>query len=152
MALTLQVRDSHRLLPADDVSRELGAGALTIGRLLAIPLALRFRPRIILFVDLIGCLASVGLVLLWPDSVMAIWIGTLGLGLFMAAIFTKVAPTGIMDDFMALPVTIFYWSRFPQEIFHEKAASTIIVLLIILLTMNAFAIVIRNRSEKKRDW
>lgn len=32
MALTLQVRDSHRLLPADDVSRELGAGALTIGR------------------------------------------------------------------------------------------------------------------------
>ena len=72
--------------------------------------------------------------------------------LFMAAAFTKAAPTGIMDSFMALPVTIFNWTRFPQEIFHEKAASTIIVLLIILLSMNAFAIVIRNRAEKKRDW
>jgi FHS family Na+ dependent glucose MFS transporter 1 len=62
-------------------------GALTMGRLLSIPLALRFRPRVILLVDLIGCLVSVGSVLLWPDSVTTIWIGTLGLGLFMASIF-----------------------------------------------------------------
>jgi MFS transporter, FHS family, Na+ dependent glucose transporter 1 len=62
-------------------------GALTMGRLFSIPLALRFRPRVILLVDLIGCLVSVGSVLLWPDSVTTIWIGTLGLGLFMASIF-----------------------------------------------------------------
>ncbi|MGD9092422.1 MAG: MFS transporter [Anaerolineales bacterium] len=62
-------------------------GALTVGRLVSIPLALRIRPRVMLLVDLIGCLVSLGLVLLWPSSVTVIWIGSLGLGLFMAAIF-----------------------------------------------------------------
>lgn len=62
-------------------------GALTIGRLISIPVALRFRPRVILFMDLIGCLLSLGAVIVWPDSVSALWVGTLGLGLFMASIF-----------------------------------------------------------------
>lgn len=62
-------------------------GALTMGRLLAIPLAARFRPRIILFSDLFGCLLSVVIILLWPQSLMAVWLGTFGIGLSMASMF-----------------------------------------------------------------
>jgi FHS family Na+ dependent glucose MFS transporter 1 len=62
-------------------------GALTVGRLLSIPLAARFTPRQILLGDLVGCLISVGVVLLWPASPLAMWAGTVGAGLAMASIF-----------------------------------------------------------------
>lgn len=62
-------------------------GSLTLGRLLAIPIAARLGPRSILLGDLVGCLASVGVVLLWPDSLTALWLGTLGMGLSMASLF-----------------------------------------------------------------
>ncbi|MCK5428431.1 MAG: hypothetical protein KAI94_03115, partial [Anaerolineales bacterium] len=62
-------------------------GALTLGRLLSIPIATRLRPRTILLADLVGCLASIAVLLLWSESIIAIWIGTLGLGLFLASIF-----------------------------------------------------------------
>jgi FHS family Na+ dependent glucose MFS transporter 1 len=66
-------------------------GALTLGRLLAIPIAARVHPRPILFLALGGCLASVGVILLWPASHTALWLGAFGLGLSMATIF----PTAI---------------------------------------------------------
>ena len=62
-------------------------GALTVGRLLAIPIAARLRPRSILLIDLAGCLISVGVILLAPGSMFAVWVGTLGAGLAMASIF-----------------------------------------------------------------
>lgn len=62
-------------------------GSLTAGRLLSIPLATRFRNRTIIFADLIGCLASVGLILVWRESATAVWLGTIGLGLSMASVF-----------------------------------------------------------------
>lgn len=62
-------------------------GALTVGRLLAVPLAMRVRPSTIVLGDLMGCLVSVGMIMLSADSVIAIWLGTCGLGLFMASIF-----------------------------------------------------------------
>lgn len=66
-------------------------GALTVGRLLAIPLAARYRPRSLLLADLAGCLVSVAVLLLWSSSPAATWLGTLGLGFSMASIF----PTAI---------------------------------------------------------
>jgi phosphate transport system permease protein len=72
--------------------------------------------------------------------------------LFIAAVFSRVAPSGIFDGFMALPVTIFYWTRHPSIAFHELAAGTILVLLAILLSMNAIAIYIRQRAQSRRDW
>lgn len=62
-------------------------GALTLGRLLSIPLAARLRPSALLLGGLAGCLASLGLVLLWPASAPVLWGAAIGLGLFMAAIF-----------------------------------------------------------------
>ena len=72
--------------------------------------------------------------------------------LFIASVFSKVAPSSIFDGFLALPVTIFFWTRHPKVAFQNLAASTIIVLLIILFAMNLFAIVIRQRSQANRDW
>lgn len=65
-------------------------GALTLGRLLAIPIAARFKPASMLVGDLAGCLASLAVILLWPGAAAAMWIGALGLGLSMASIFPTV--------------------------------------------------------------
>jgi phosphate transport system permease protein len=70
--------------------------------------------------------------------------------LLMVGALTYVAfnPT-LLGDFTALPVQIYQWVRLPQEDFRVLAASGIIVLLAILLTLNAFAIWIRNRYQRK---
>lgn len=62
-------------------------GAFTLGRLLGIPIAAHFRPRFILLSDLVGCLVSVGIILLWSNSFTATWLGTFGMGLSIASIF-----------------------------------------------------------------
>jgi len=62
-------------------------GSLTFGRLVAIPLAARFKPRFVLLGDLVGCLASGSLILLWPKSLFATWVGTVGMGFSMASLF-----------------------------------------------------------------
>lgn len=62
-------------------------GAMTAGRLLSIPLAIRFPPRLILLVDLVIVLTSLGLILSFPGSFSVLWIGAIGTGLGMASIF-----------------------------------------------------------------
>ena len=61
--------------------------ALTLGRILAVPIARRFSHSSILFANLAGCLASVAIMLLFPSSLGALITGACGLGLFMASIF-----------------------------------------------------------------
>ncbi|MBN2499117.1 MAG: MFS transporter [Anaerolineales bacterium] len=65
-------------------------GALMLGRLLSIPLAARLRPRYILFGNLIGSLASLGLMIFFPDSLTMLWIGSIGLGFFFSSIFPTI--------------------------------------------------------------
>jgi FHS family Na+ dependent glucose MFS transporter 1 len=65
-------------------------GALTLGRLLGIPIAARIRPRWILTGSLLGAILSIGLVLLWPQSKIVLWVGTMGMGLFTGPIFATV--------------------------------------------------------------
>ena len=73
--------------------------------------------------------------------------------LFLGAAFSKTAPSGVLDPFTALPLTIFYWTTQPEgKGFQELAGATIIVLLLILLSMNAIAIFIRQRASARRDW
>jgi FHS family Na+ dependent glucose MFS transporter 1 len=52
-----------------------------------VPIARRFSYSSILFVDLTGCLASAGIILLFPSSQAALVTGAFGLGLFMASVF-----------------------------------------------------------------
>ncbi|HSF80613.1 MAG TPA: MFS transporter [Anaerolineales bacterium] len=62
-------------------------GAFTVGRLLGIPLSMRFQPGKLILADVIGCLLSLAVILIWPGSRTALWLGTLGLGASIASIF-----------------------------------------------------------------
>lgn len=54
-----------------------------------------------------------------------------------------------LDIFTVLPIQIFNWISLPQKAFHQLAAAGIIVLLTVLLLMNALAIWLRNRLQKR---
>ncbi|MCX6032693.1 MAG: MFS transporter [Chloroflexi bacterium] len=70
-------------------------GALTLGRLLSIPLAARFKLATVLLADLVGCLAGVAILVVLPGSVVALWVGALLTGFGMSAIFpTAIALAG----------------------------------------------------------
>ena len=55
----------------------------------------------------------------------------------------------ILGPFTALPIQIYQWVRLPQEEFRDLAAAAIIVLLVILLSLNAVAIWLRNRYQRR---
>ena len=63
--------------------------------------------------------------------------------------FIAFTPTNLTDQFTVLPLQIYNWVSRPQEEFRELAAAGIIVLLVLLLTMNATAILLRNRHQKR---
>ena len=56
---------------------------------------------------------------------------------------------GLLTQYTVLPILIYQWIKLPQEEFQSLAAAAIIVLLAILITMNGFAIWMRNRYERK---
>jgi phosphate transport system permease protein len=66
-----------------------------------------------------------------------------------ASTFISVDPNGPFSKFTALPIQIYQWTTRAQPEFHAIAASAILVLLILLLTLNATAIVLRNRFQRK---
>lgn len=70
--------------------------------------------------------------------------------LIMVGAVTYVAfdPT-VLGPFTALPIQIYQWVRLPQEEFRSLAAAAIIVLLCILLSLNAVAIWLRNRYQRR---
>ncbi len=58
-------------------------------------------------------------------------------------------PQSITDPATVLPAQIFLWSDQPERGFEEKTAAAIMVLLGFLLTMNALAVFLRNKFERK---
>ncbi len=62
-------------------------GSFTLGRLLGIWISTRARPITILILDFVGCIASVGLILLFQESAIILWIGTVLFGISQASIF-----------------------------------------------------------------
>ena len=66
-----------------------------------------------------------------------------------AATFIPFLPTGIHSRFTILPIQIYNWVGRPQAEFHDIAASGIILLMIVLLTMNATAVILRDRFQKR---
>ncbi|MEO1401873.1 MAG: phosphate ABC transporter permease PstA [Cyanobacteria bacterium J06635_1] len=67
-----------------------------------------------------------------------------------AVTFIRSTPSGVQSPFTAMPIQIYNWVGRPQAEFHHIAASGIIVLMIVLLLMNAFAVFLRNRFQKAR--
>jgi fucose permease len=62
-------------------------GALTLGRLISIPLTAKLHPKTLLGGALTGCLLSMVILLVGQNSSTALWVGTIGLGLSMSVIF-----------------------------------------------------------------
>jgi phosphate transport system permease protein len=58
-------------------------------------------------------------------------------------------PDGLSSPFTVLPIQIFNWVSRPQAAFAENAAAGILVLLVLLLVMNAVAIVVRDRFQRQ---
>jgi phosphate transport system permease protein len=63
--------------------------------------------------------------------------------------FIASPPGGISDPSSVLPVQIFLWSDEVDRGFVEKTSAAIIVLLLFMLLMNATAIYLRNRFERR---
>ena len=68
-----------------------------------------------------------------------------------ALTFVPFTPDGPMSRFTVLPIQIFNWVSRPQEGFHEAAAAGIIVLLVVLLSMNALAVLLRNKFQRRLE-
>ena len=68
-----------------------------------------------------------------------------------ALTYVPFTPDSIWSPFTVLPIQIFNWVSRPQAAFAENAAAGIVVLLVLLLVMNATAIVLRDRLQQTRS-
>jgi len=58
-------------------------------------------------------------------------------------------PHGVTDPATVLPVQIYLWADSPERAFVEKTSAAIMVLLAFLVVMNAGAIILRKRFERR---
>lgn len=58
-------------------------------------------------------------------------------------------PSSISDAVTVLPVQVFLWSDLPEEAFKSRTAAAILVLLALLFCINALAIYLRNKFERR---
>lgn len=66
-----------------------------------------------------------------------------------ALTFIAFTPEDPLDPFTAMPIQVFNWVGRPQQDFQLLAATGIIVLLVVLLTMNALAIFLRHWTGRR---
>jgi phosphate ABC transporter permease subunit PstA len=66
-----------------------------------------------------------------------------------ALVFVSFDPNGLLSGYTTLPIQIFNWTGRPQEEFHQLAAATSVLLLVVLVAMNGVAILIRNKFQKR---
>jgi phosphate transport system permease protein len=58
-------------------------------------------------------------------------------------------PGGAMDPSTVLPVQIYLWADSPERAFVERTSAAIMVLLMFLITMNALAVLLRKKFERR---
>jgi phosphate transport system permease protein len=66
-----------------------------------------------------------------------------------ATTFITTDPDGLFSKFTALPIQIYNWTTRPQAEFRNIAAAAILVLLLTLLSLNAAAVLLRNRFSRR---
>jgi phosphate transport system permease protein len=131
--IIISAREALRTVPQSlrDASMALGATRWQTIRDHVLPLAL---PGI-----MTGCI--LGLSRAIGETAPLITMGALT--------YVAFTPDSIFSSFTVLPIQTFNWLSRPQEAFHANAASAIVLLLMLLLSMNAFAIYLRARFERK---
>jgi len=68
-----------------------------------------------------------------------------------ALVYITFIPVTPMDRFTVMPIQIFNWVSRPQDDFRGLAAGGIILLLILLLSMNSIAVILRNKFQKRSE-
>ena len=66
-----------------------------------------------------------------------------------ASTFISYNPNSPFSKFTTLPIQIYQWTARPQDVWRNLSAAAIIVLLLMLLSLNAIAIVLRNRFSRR---
>ncbi|GAA1852873.1 phosphate ABC transporter permease PstA [Microbacterium koreense] len=131
--IIIATREALRAVPA-----EIRQGSLALG---ATPLQTVFRNTLPAALPGIATGSILGLSRALGEAAPLLLLGGL--------VFLRFDPNGLMSGYTTMPIQIFNWTGRPQEGFHELAAATSIVLLVVLLSMNALAIFIRNRFQKR---
>jgi FHS family Na+ dependent glucose MFS transporter 1 len=120
-------------------------GAFTLGRLLGIPIASRVRPRFILLADLLGCIVSLGIIMLFRDSLPALWLGTLGLGFANASIFPtmlnlaerRLIITGSITSWFFVGASLggMFWPWLVGQLFESVGPSVVMIATLVDLAL-----------------
>ncbi|MFO0986102.1 MAG: phosphate ABC transporter permease PstA [Alphaproteobacteria bacterium] len=63
--------------------------------------------------------------------------------------FIAAPPVSPLDPATALPAQVFIWADKPERGFQEKTAAAILVLLVFLVMMNALAVYLRRKFERR---
>jgi phosphate transport system permease protein len=69
-----------------------------------------------------------------------------------ALAYVPFVPSSPSDEFTVLPIQIFNWVSRPQKGFVVNSAAAIIILLLVTFVMNAIAVYLRHRTQKKTKW
>ncbi len=131
--IIIATREAMRAVP-----REIRDGSLALG---ATPLQTVWRQTLPSAIPGIATGAILALSRALGEAAPLLLLGGL--------VFVTYDPNGLMSGFTTLPIQIFNWAQQPQEEFRQAASAAIIVMLVLLLAMNAVAILIRNRYQKR---
>jgi phosphate transport system permease protein len=66
-----------------------------------------------------------------------------------ASTYITFDPSGPFSRFTTLPIQIYQWTARPQDDFRNIAAAAILVLMALLLSLNASAVLLRNRFSRR---
>lgn len=131
--IIIATRESIRAVP-----QEIRQGSLALG---ATPLQTVWRQTLPAAVPGISTGAILALSRALGEAAPLLLLGGL--------VFVNYDPDGLLSGFTTLPIQIFNWASQPQLAFQQVASAAIIVMLFLLLVMNALAIFIRNRYQKR---
>jgi phosphate transport system permease protein len=69
-----------------------------------------------------------------------------------AVTFVTFLPNPVEGGYTVLPIQVFQWATRPQADFQGIAAATIIVVLVLMLVLNALALIVRARLSRHVQW
>ena len=135
--------------------------AMAVGRLLAIPISARLRPRIVLAIDFLGGVTSLIIILTLADFLPALWTGTIGLGLCMASIFPvlldfidrRIKINGTINGVFLAAVSVgaMFFPWLSGVMFETKGpkATMMVILISLLIAAGIFGVMTRVRPGQK---
>jgi len=121
------------------------------------------RPRIVLAIDFLGGLVSLAIILTLADSLPALWIGTIGLGLCMASIFPVLldfidrrikisgAINGVFLAAVSAGAMFFPWLSGVMFETNGPKAAMMVILTTLLTAAGIFGAMTRVRPTQKTE-